>query len=144
MKPVDQTHFGVPHGNCLMSCVASILEVPLESLPVLQIECDVNRLEWWDVLLDALRPHGFTALHYPNGTDGYPAIAPRGYHIASGPTPKREFRHATVYLDGKLAHDPHPSRDGLARVERYYLIEPLADASSQSAVQEPLRSHTPE
>lgn len=35
MKPVDQTTFGAPHGNCLMACVASILEVPLDSLPVM-------------------------------------------------------------------------------------------------------------
>lgn len=131
MKPVDQTAFGAPHGNCLMSCVASILEVPLESLPVLYAEIEGKgraEADWWLVLLDALRQHGFTAIYYPNDTTEHPAIAPRGYHIASGPTPNREFRHATVYLDGQLAHDPHPSRDGLARVERYYLIVPLAAA----------------
>lgn len=130
MKPVDQTAFGAPHGNCLMASVASILEVPLESLPVLYDECEVNGRNWWDVLLDALRPHGFTALHYPNGDDGYSAIMPPGYHIASGISP-RDLRHAVVYLDGHLAHDPHPSRAGINRAERFYLLMPLATSTPE-------------
>lgn len=124
MKPVDQTAFGSPHGNCLMASVASILEVPLESLPVLYDECDVKGRQWWDVLLEALRPHGLTAIHYPNGTDGFAAILPPGYHVASGQA-SRGYRHAVVYHDGKLAHDPHPSREGVYRVERFYILMPL-------------------
>lgn len=30
VKPVDQTLFGRPSGNCLPACVASILELPIE------------------------------------------------------------------------------------------------------------------
>lgn len=33
MRPVLQTRFGFPSGNCLLACVASILEVPLEEVP---------------------------------------------------------------------------------------------------------------
>lgn len=30
MKPVDQTIFGKPGGNCLAACIATILELPLD------------------------------------------------------------------------------------------------------------------
>lgn len=33
MIPIHQTRFGVGNGNCLLACVASILERPIESIP---------------------------------------------------------------------------------------------------------------
>lgn len=38
---------------------------------------------------------------------------PGVHYIASGKSPRGDFLHSTVHLDGKLVHDPHPSRDGL-------------------------------
>ena len=32
MKPVDQTSFGFPGGNCFSACVASILELPIDDV----------------------------------------------------------------------------------------------------------------
>ena len=125
MKPVDQQVFGSPDGDCLMASAASILEVPLEALPAFRGEEE----HWWDRLQEALRPHGFTAIYYPHDPDGgYQPIAPRGYHIASGRA-SRGYMHAVVYQDGKLAHDPHPSREGIYEVRAYYLIVPLAESA---------------
>lgn len=131
MKPVDQTLFGTPLGNWLMACVASILEVPLESLPDLNDEIVARGGEeaktesgdavWWNVLQETLRRHGKIAIYYPNS----PAILPPGYHIASG-VGGRDLRHACVSLDGTIVHDPHPDKTGLPSVERFYLIVPLA------------------
>lgn len=33
MKPVDQTTFGFPGGNCFSACIASLLEMPLDDVP---------------------------------------------------------------------------------------------------------------
>ena len=33
MKPVDQTRFGCPGGNCYQAVIASILELDLEEVP---------------------------------------------------------------------------------------------------------------
>lgn len=33
MKPVNQTQFKPPDGDCLSACIASILELPLNKVP---------------------------------------------------------------------------------------------------------------
>ncbi len=33
MKPVDQTTFGHPGGNCFSACVASLLEMSVDQVP---------------------------------------------------------------------------------------------------------------
>jgi hypothetical protein len=38
----------------------------------------------------------------------------------------RRVLSVCVFLDGQLVHDPHPSRDGIASVEGWYLLFPLA------------------
>ena len=43
MKPVDQTTFGSPHGNCFQAGVASALELPLEEVPHF---CDGDNPMW--------------------------------------------------------------------------------------------------
>lgn len=125
MIPVDQTVLGASDsnnlGNCLYAAAASILEVPLDRFPPFTRDGK----QWWDQFLDAIRPFGYTAIQYSNGQDGYPAIEPKGYHIASGISP-RGFYHATVALDGKMVHDPHPDRTGIDRIRRFYLMLPLA------------------
>ena len=58
MKPVDQTRFGSPDGNCFAACVASLLEIPLEEAPNL-----MNLDEWYRAFEVWLRPRGL----YPVG-----------------------------------------------------------------------------
>ena len=48
----------------------------------------------------------------------------RGYYIAGGMC-ERGGRHSCVYRDGRLAHDPHPSRAGLLSVDTWTLLVPL-------------------
>lgn len=51
MRPVTQTEIGVDNtrANCLMAAVASILEVPLESLPDVA-EHEARGLSWWNAM----------------------------------------------------------------------------------------------
>ena len=53
MIPVDQTTFGKGHGNCLAACVASITELPLDSL-VLEWDDREDGEHWYDTLSKAL------------------------------------------------------------------------------------------
>ena len=128
MKPVDQTQLAelLPdgtrsrHGNCLMASVASILEVPLDTLPVLDDSHDDG--SWFTVLCEATRRHGFVTLYAENN----PAFVPPGYHIACGLSPRGKYGHAVVALDGSVTHDPHPSRSGILSIDRWLLLYPLA------------------
>lgn len=61
MKPVDQTQFGWPHGNCFMACVASIMEVGLDDLPDLYEPTKDDKAHWWNVFMDAIRGYGWSA-----------------------------------------------------------------------------------
>jgi len=55
------------------------------------------------------------------------ANAPRGYSIASGPSPRiAGAYHSCVALDGKVVHDPHPDATGLSSIHEYEILVPLA------------------
>lgn len=133
MKPVMQTRDGFPKGNCLMAATASILEVPLESLPDLYEEGERrggDALHWWGVYIETLLLHGLTVALVPNGEEGYPVVRPKGYAIAS--ILYGELHHATVALDGDIVHDPHPLQPSKlpgAKIIRWYILVPLARAA---------------
>lgn len=101
MIPVDQTTYGPNDGNCFSACIASILEVPLASVPrVYNLDGDLLRWLATQVLSATL----YDASIY----------MPPGYAIAAGPSLRFAGRmHACVAYDGRVVHDPHPSRDGL-------------------------------
>jgi hypothetical protein len=52
---------------------------------------------------------------------------PAGYAMAYGPGP-RGVDHAIIVYNGKLWHDPHPSRAGLNGVTAYEACIPLVNA----------------
>jgi hypothetical protein len=118
MIPVTQTEIGVdnPRGNCLMACVASILEVPLESLPDLY-EREKAGDHWFTVLAEVLASHGLKPIE-----GGKRDL----YHIGVGPSPRSDMPHAVVMLGTEMVHDPHPDRTGLvASVLTYWIsLEP--------------------
>ena len=124
MKPVTQTEVGVenPRANCLMAAAASILEVPLESLPDIY-ELEQGGLDWWKALRDALEPHRLVPLCWNVSPPEWPAIKPPGYSIACGISPRTEkHSHAVVALDGEIVFDPHPSRDGLVGPPTFWIL----------------------
>lgn len=128
MTPVDQTSFFDPatgtHGNCVQAAVATLLDLPLDDVPDLIQGATSGgdqdrRLRRW------LRDRGLELVmlggHWSLDT----------FYLASGPA-ARGVHHMVVMRDGRIAHDPHPSRAGLERVERCYLVMPQ-DISSWAA-----------
>ena len=125
MKPVDQTRFGWPHGNCYAACVASILEIRIEACP------ETPDPETWDATWDAwLNERNLARIVFTYNRE----LAWPGWQILCGPTdtlgPHGEnLWHACVGLNGELIHDPNPTRGGflngeIRQVEILYLLNP--------------------
>lgn len=101
MKPVYQTVFGKPNGNCFQACVASILEMDLDDVPHV---CKGDNPEWMYDLNKWLLQFGLGAL-----TVAFQDEAPikHGYCCACGPCGPEGLKHSIVLKDFKLAHNPH-------------------------------------
>jgi hypothetical protein len=115
MRPVDQTTYGPDNGNCFSACLASILEIPLEEVPVFLGT-------HWDDFLPWLAERGLSASIYPRKE-----YVPPGFSIAGGHSKRFAGRkHACVAYNGMVVHDPHFSRDGLPfGVSEYVVIHGL-------------------
>ena len=105
MKPVKQTVFGYPNGNCFAACVASLMEIPIEDTP--SIENKHFTTAWNDWLRE--RGLGMTDIRAGSGSyvPGYCVAvgkSPRGGLTASG----RPVIHAVICKDMQLIFDPHP------------------------------------
>jgi hypothetical protein len=124
MRPVVQTTFGYPLGNCYAACVASLLEIPLESCPVIPAGADWNGI--WDAWFAA---RGIARVCFSLGDGSW---VPKGYAILSGISPRVMFdennervHHCCVGLNGELVHDPHPDQSFLEGVTMADILYPL-------------------
>lgn len=115
MIPVDQTKFGNPEGNCFNACLASILEIPLESIP--DIMRDAWNDSWFTDYCKWMEQFNLTLAMLTFGS-----WLPPGYSILSGEA-ERGLEHSVVAFSGKMVHDPHPSHVGLIEgKERDWII----------------------
>lgn len=132
MKPVTQTEFG-KRGNCWLACIASVLDVPLESVPDVTDLYEANErgegksaraiVKHW-----LMSEHGLYLYHLHAGL--VPLVRPRGYHIMSGKGP-RGYLHACVGHEGVIVHDPHPDRSGLVEVTEYEVFGPASESIAE-------------
>lgn len=115
MKPVDQTLFGYPSGNCFAACVASVLELPLADVPNFML----NHATWFEDAYAWLATRGFTPLFVKADAvrcgyvDPRPLIDAGHYFIVGGLSPRGEHLHSIVQHRGVTVHDPHQSRAGI-------------------------------
>jgi hypothetical protein len=122
MIPVFQTRFGKPHGNCFAACVVSILGGSIEDFPDLSdlaedsVEANVERQRRIESYVRG-RGHRIARWVGP---------MPKGCHVIAVGDGPSGLRHACVYLDGQLAHDPSPAGGGLKAVDAWCLISPQA------------------
>ena len=111
MKPVYQTTFG-DDGNCLQACVASLLEIDLESVPTVNPRCAA----WVKTLEAFLAPYGLGMMWYTAGSHSYPHGYSIGMHEANG------IYHATVYFEGRQVHDPLLGADSQRAVTHWIVF----------------------
>jgi len=113
MIPVYQTIFTAETGDCYRACVASILEVPIETLPNFMEDGSNHfneKLETWSealgiIILDVI-PNEETLELFRDV-----------YWLASGPSPRFENTdHAVVYKGKQFIHDPVPDGNGLKEI----------------------------
>jgi hypothetical protein len=122
MKPIDQTAFGDPDGNCWGAAIASLLEVPLAALPDYVTEAKEGR-DWHGTMSAYLyKHHGLMLLRADGRLTQF--VTPKSWHLISGMSP-RGLSHAVVGHAGEMIHDPHPSRAGVLSVDEYEFLVPV-------------------
>lgn len=111
MQPVLQTETELGRGNCLSACLASILDLPADSVPNFRLAADqfAAAQEW-------LATRGLYAVRFV--ADRARLFVPSGkYCVLLGKSPRRDVGHAVVGVTTPcgfdVAHDPHPSGGGL-------------------------------
>jgi hypothetical protein len=121
MKAVDQEFFYDKGevGDCVRAVTASILELDPKDVPHF-VKLNPGS-DWYEDWEQFMIDHGKTpTICWMLCEDGVPPI-PRGYYLASGPA-ERGCKHIVIMHEGKLAHDPHPSRAGLVSIEAIWSL----------------------
>lgn len=124
MKPVDQTTFGFPGGNCFSACVASLLGLNIEDVPYFMGWTEEEGKDWYERFAKWLALRGFYPINLRARAEEW---APQGFYILNAGSPRGDFSHSVVARGKEIVHDPHPSRSGLVRLEtsEVTLIVPL-------------------
>ena len=121
MTPVHQTKFGnaagEAAGNCLQAALASLFDLPLDSVPHFVAYSDA---QWW-AEFNAWLGSRFGLFIVSITREQVPYLDQRGYYIQYGNSP-RGFPHVVIAKDGEMVHDPHPDGTGLVKVEGEYVI----------------------
>lgn len=131
MKPVKQSKLYYPDaihsGNCLAACLASLLELPLWMVP--PFEDMFGRNEWRARISEWLKlVHDMEMVR----TDGHQPEGLPEFYVTCGMS-SRGVGHAVIYSAGALVHDPHPSGDGVVKVDWTWHLAPITVASDEWA-----------
>ena len=122
MIPVSQTIFDFNHGNCFQACVASLFEVKLGKIPAFMKD---GPEKFWKNLNIWCDSQNLIALGIEFLEDAWKNFNDT-YFIANGISPrdpvKKEKRHAVIWYNGDMAHDPHPSGDGLIDGVEFFTV----------------------
>lgn len=118
------------YSECFRACVATVFQVPPSELPPMgaDIPSDepVLATDQDKALQSWLNPRGIDFVRI-SAQRGNGNMLPWGVCIASGTT-NRDTHHAVVWDagwwednadDGEMLFDPHPSRDGLERINYF-------------------------
>lgn len=120
MNPVDQTKLleRDGEGDCCRAAIASLLEIPLDKVPKFEKMGKEQSVE----VIAFLESMGYEYCGYYAFRDSIPKkdkkrIGPgiNGHFFAIGQSPRNDEVYHAIIVDsrGNLAHDPHPSRDGV-------------------------------
>ncbi len=130
MIPVDQDLFGPEEGNCVAACVASLLELPLADVPNICAASSGPPEQWLERLNAWLRRYGLVAVLLDTADFFDWSWFGGAWCIVSGKS-ERGLLHATVWRDGQLVHDPHPSKSGICAPESIVIFVALDPASER-------------
>jgi hypothetical protein len=124
MTPQKQTIGGLDEsreGNCMATCVACILDMPVSQVPNF-----IESRRTFEMLADFLDKRGykFDGFWYNPPADwGQRFKGVDGYTIVGGPSPRPYVSaHAVIYKNGKPFWDPHEDDTFTLGIKRIYLI----------------------
>ena len=133
MKPTIQTTFGngdgsdgMPCGNCFSACIASIFELPLESVPLFVLMGKSTGYGFEFHLNEWLEPYSLQSMYIFKKDGEWSGYLPNGYSIGTGLT-SRGLYHSVVCLDGKQVWDPFPEDTPDPPDIEYYLYFACTD-----------------
>lgn len=115
---------GEDNGDCFRTCVASILELPVENVPNVNTS-NQNSEEFWELNNAWAMSKGFKYVTIYLEKHNWIIIADI-LCIAIAQSPRRDDQyHAVVWCNG-IIHDPHPSNAFLAKSPtEFTLLVPL-------------------
>lgn len=101
------------YGNCLSACLASLLELGIEGVPIF-----VNGDNFWfERLWNWLGERGLELeVSYISEEKDFEKDK---YYIVCG-LAERGLYHSVIYYNGEMVHDPHFSNSGLLKQDRYW------------------------
>lgn len=123
-KIVSDKEKGI-YGNCLVTVLASMMDVPADECPQFQLMFDVKQpVEgYWDTIVSNwIQSMGYSRWFYDIDEDPYKIEGYEGYYIAEGMSP-RGNHHVVIYKEGKMVHDPHPDNNGVIPTQYWVLKE---------------------
>ncbi len=132
MKPQDQEFLKTETqaGDCARAVIASLLELPMTEVPHFLAESDGTSFGFYDLIEKFLAKHGYE-MHWHSSLMYHLVEGQEVYHYISGPSPRgNALYHAVVGMNGLVAHDPHPSREGLLGTPNdwhYGFLVPIQD-----------------
>lgn len=98
-------------GDCWKTCIASLLELPMDEVPHFVEFGDL----WWDVTQTFIKSYAGEDKELRWWEDINEVPDGHEYLIGTGASPRGDFQHAVIVDRSKqVVHDPHPSRAGLA------------------------------
>ena len=109
-------------GNCYAACIAMLCGLPFDELKV-----DVGAPDTWTRQKEIALNNRMTGLLH---TAGYALLhagtrMPMGLSLATGDSPRGDFCHCWIALDGKPYYNPHPSNEFTPNVIHYDVIIPI-------------------
>lgn len=122
MIPIYQTIFDNKKGDCYAACIASIFEIPLESVPKPNGIDD----DFWPIYHEWFAKYNARVISVARGD----FIPPDAYLVGTVKSPRfKDTDHAVVIYGNKVVHDPHPDRtserDDLSEVFSIDFIFPI-------------------
>lgn len=124
MIPIKQTKIWPESGNCFSACVASLLHLPIDDVPVFENDPGQEG-SWVDKWQEWLRPRNLNFVCLKAGynyTRGYAIVSKSGAGHDGEP-------HAFIVRDGQPVFDPHPrvqdAKDMLSDWDYWYILVPL-------------------
>lgn len=132
-EKVNQTEYG-KRGNCMAAALATVLRVPLATIPNLMPEVESEEQyssvayvqEHYDRIDMLVAGEGLEIIHTPyteSFNNSMKAQTEHVYYIVSGQS-TRGLKHAVVYHNGFMYHDPH-EQQAFLKPEWVHIIRPI-------------------